>query len=183
MTTGLVSVRAADHVGLTVPDLDEAIEFFVDVLGAEHVFTHGPYAGRGEVTRRQFGRHPDSTVEGIAMVRLGPLNVELLSFFAPDQCDRPPLPSDIGGHHLALYVDDIDAAVHQLRARAVDVLGEPMPLPGPESGPDARFIFFRSPWGLFLELVSYPWGKAYEATTDRRLFDPRTVAPASVDSP
>lgn len=171
--SALTGFRAVDHVGLTVPDLDQAVRFFVDVLGAEEFFRHGPYGPSGEQSRRQFDRHPDSVVEGIAMVRLGPMNIELLEYSAPDQRTASPGTSDAGGHHVAFYVDDLDDSVARLRSAGVEVLGDPMPLPGPESGPDGRFIFFRTPWGLFLELVSYPSGKAYESSTDRRLFDPR----------
>lgn len=169
----LSGFRAVDHIGLTVPDLDQAIQFFVGVLGAKEFFRHGPYGPSGEQSRRQFDRHPDSVVEGIAMVRLGPMNIELLQYSSPDQRTDLPGTSDYGGHHIAFYVDDLDDSVTRLSSAGIEILGSKMPLPGPESGPDAWFIFFRTPWGLFLELVSYPSGKAYEQTTHRRLFDPR----------
>ena len=167
-------MRGVDHIGLSVPDLDQAVRFFVDVLGAEEFFRHGPYGPSGEQSRINFDRHPDSIVEGIAMVRCFNTNIELLEYSSPDQSTHWPSTSDFGGHHVAFYVDDLDTAVAQLHASGVNVLGKPMNLPGPESGPQARFIFFRTPWGLFLELVSYPMGKAYESTTDRRLYDPRS---------
>ncbi|CAB4990665.1 MAG: VOC family protein [Actinobacteria bacterium] len=176
-------VRAADHVGLSVPNLDQAVRFFVDVLGAEELFRHGPYGVSPERSVRQFARHPDSTVDGIAMLRLGPLNIELLQYSSPDQRTEWPSTSDHGGHHVAFYVDDLDAAVADLREAGVEVLGDPMDLAGPEAGPGNRFIFFRAPWGLFLELLSYPGGKAYESQTDRRLFDPRTVEPEPEPEP
>ena len=177
----LSGFRAVDHIGLSVPDLDQAIQFFVEVLGAQEFFRHGPYGPNGEQSRRQFDRHPDSVVEGIAMVQLGPMNIELLQYSAPDQSTAWPGTSDYGGHHVAFYVDDLDVSVARLREAGVRVLGEPMPLPGPESGPGGRFIFFRAPWGLFLELVSYPAGKAYEQATPRRLFDPRDTARLTTD--
>jgi catechol 2,3-dioxygenase-like lactoylglutathione lyase family enzyme len=34
-----------DHVGLTVPDLDQAREFFVDVLGCEYMYAFGAFSG------------------------------------------------------------------------------------------------------------------------------------------
>lgn len=172
--SALVGMRGVDHVGLSVPDLDQAIDFFVSTLGAKEFFRHGPYGPSGEQSTRQFERHPDSIVEGIAMLRLGPMNIELLQYSSPDQRTSWPSTSDFGGHHLAFYVDDLDESIDRLRERGVRVLGTPMPLPGPESGPEARFIFFRAPWGLFLELVSYPSGKDYERHTTERLFDPRS---------
>jgi glyoxylase I family protein len=33
-----------EHVALTVPDLAEAIAFFVDVLGCEHLYDMGPFS-------------------------------------------------------------------------------------------------------------------------------------------
>lgn len=169
-------LRAVDHVGLTVPDLDRAVRFLVDVVGATELFRHGPYEA-GPNTASHFGRHPESRVVGIAMVRLGACNVELLQFEAPDEFRRWPSPSDWGGHHVAVYVDDLDGAVASLTEAGVEVLGAPMALPGPESGPAARFVFFRAPWGAFFELVSYPEGKRYESETSERLFDPRTLPP------
>ena len=165
-------MRGVDHIGLSVPDLQQAVRFFVDVLGAEEFFQHGPY-GPSPHSAVNFDRHVESIVDGIAMVRLGAANIELLQYSSPDQETRWPSTSDYGGHHVAFYVDDLDAAVQRLRQAGVRVLGDPMALPGPESGVDARFVFFRAPWGLFLELVSYPHGKAYEATTSKRLYDPR----------
>ncbi|PKO81770.1 MAG: glyoxalase, partial [Betaproteobacteria bacterium HGW-Betaproteobacteria-13] len=35
------------------------------------------------------------------------------------------------------------------------------------------WIYFMSPWGMQLELVSAPDGRAYELTTSERLWDPR----------
>lgn len=167
-------LRTLDHIGLSVPDIDQASRFFVDVLGAIEVFRHGPYGPSGEASTRQFARHPDSVVDAIAMLRLGTVNIELLQYSSPDQSTRWPSTSDYGGHHVAFYVDNLEAAVAQLRRAGVEVLGDPMNLPGPESGQAAQFIFFRAPWGLFCEFVSYPNGKAYESQTHVRLADPRT---------
>jgi len=53
--------------------------------------------------------------------------------------------SDVGGHHVALYVDDLDAAVKYLRDQGVRVLGEPSASKGPSLG--QRWVYFLSPWG------------------------------------
>ena len=57
MTTasmGLPGLRRLDHIGFTVPDLDEATAFLVDVLGCEYLYTLGPFRRR----RRLDGRAP-----------------------------------------------------------------------------------------------------------------------------
>ena len=162
---GLPGLRRADHVGLVVPDLDAAVGFFVDVLGGACVLRHGPYRGvpgDPDLQVRQFARHPRTEVDGIAVVHVADVTLELLQFRAPDQRRDVPRTSDLGGHHLAFYVDDLDAAVEHLRANGVRVLGSPMPLPGPEAGEQARFVFALTPWDLALELVSYPHGKAWQ---------------------
>ena len=162
---GLPGLRRGDHVGLVVPDLEAAIAFFEDALGGRCVLRHGPYRGGPDdpdMQVRQFARHPRTEVEGIAVVHVADVVLELLQFSAPDQRTEPPRTSDAGGHHVAFYVDDLDAAVAHLRAGGVRVLGEPMPLPGPETGEQARFVFALTPWGLALEFVSYPHGKAWQ---------------------
>ena len=40
---GLPGLRGAEHLGITVPDLDEAERFLVDVLGAELIYSLGPF--------------------------------------------------------------------------------------------------------------------------------------------
>jgi catechol 2,3-dioxygenase-like lactoylglutathione lyase family enzyme len=165
-----LGLRRADHVGLVVPDLEAAITFFTDVLGGRCALRHGPYRGSAadpDMQVRQFARHPRTEVEGIAVVHVADMVLELLQFSAPDQRVEPPRTSDLGGHHLAFYVEDLDAAVAQLRYAGVQVLGTPLPLPGPETGLDARFVFLLTPWGLALELVSYPHGKAWQGSDPR----------------
>lgn len=150
--------RGVDHIGFTVPNLDQAIDFFSGVLGARLAFRHGPYPG-GTNTPRQFGRPSDSSVVEIAMLKLGSVNIELLQFDSPSASRTAPRPDEAGGHHIAFYVDDLDFAVKTAISNGIECFGTPMPLPGPESGPDARFVYLRAPWGLFVELVSYKSGK------------------------
>jgi glyoxylase I family protein len=87
---------------------------------------------------------------------------EVFQYEAPDQTTEQPRNSDIGGHHVALYVDDLDAAVAFLRDRGVRVLGDPTASSGPSEG--QRWVYFLSPWGMQFELVSYPHGKAFDRT-------------------
>jgi len=99
-------------------------------------------------------------------------NIELFQYSAPDQRDAIPRNSDIGGHHLAFYVDDIDAAVAYLKAQGVTVLAGPLPVTeGPAAGQTINY--FLAPWGLQLELISYPRGMAYEAASPTVLWTPK----------
>jgi glyoxylase I family protein len=67
-------------------------------------------------------------------------------------------------------VDDLDAAVDHLHAHGVRVLGDITASRNASAG--QRWIYFLSPWGMQLELVSYPDGKAYESTSDVILWHP-----------
>jgi glyoxylase I family protein len=89
---------------------------------------------------------------------------EVFSYEAPDQRTVPPRNSDIGGHHVALYVEDLDAAVVHLREHGVQVLGEPTASSGAHEG--QRWVYFLAPWGMQFELVSYPDGKAFFRTPE-----------------
>jgi catechol 2,3-dioxygenase-like lactoylglutathione lyase family enzyme len=173
VTSAVPGLRGGDHVGITVPDLEAATRFFVDVLGAEQFYDLGPFAADDDWMETHLGVHRDARVERLRFLRLGAgLNLELFEYSAPDQVGTTPRNSDVGGFHLALYVDDFEAALDHLRAHGVEVMGEPtVRTSGPSAG--QTWVYFLAPWGLQLELVSYPTGKGYERETSRRLWDPR----------
>src|SRR5690606_26833090 len=161
-----------DHIGFTVPDLDEAETFLVDVLGAVRVYTLG--AKRSDVDdwmTTQLGVHRRTVIREIRFYRLGNgRNYEVFQYDAADGQAPQPRNSDIGGHHIALYVDDMDAAVAHLRRHDVEVMGEPVISAGASTG--QRWLYFRSPWGMQFELVSFPEGKAYEQDAAVTLWHP-----------
>jgi glyoxylase I family protein len=174
--TGIPGLRGTDHIGLTVPDLDAAERWFVDILGAVPVYTLGAKRDDdGDWMQTQLGVHPRTVIREIRFLRLGNgANIELFHYEAADGQSPPPRNSDIGGYHLALYVDDLDAAVDYLRAHDVEVMGEPVASAGASAG--QRWIYFRSPWGLQFELVSYPAGKHYESSSPVLLWHPARPA-------
>ncbi|TQS43395.1 VOC family protein [Cryptosporangium phraense] len=150
-----------DHIGLTVPDLDEAHDFFVDVLGCEYLYELGPFEHRDSWMSEHLNVADDTVMRRLRFYRLGGRAIfEIFEYEARDQRTTPPRNSDVGGHHVALYVDDLDAAVADLRGRGLTVFGDPTASRGPSEG--QRWIYFLAPWGLQLELVSYPDGKAFD---------------------
>lgn len=158
---GVPGLRRLDHVGFTVPDLEEATRFLVDVLGCEYLYSLGPFADDGDWMREHLNVHPRAVVTENRFFRCGEQAVfEVFEYTAPDQNAVLPKNSDIGGHHVALYVDDLDAAVSHLRDQGVTVLGEPTASKGPGEG--NRWVYFLAPWGMQFELVSYPHGKAFD---------------------
>ncbi len=172
---GIPGLRGIDHIGFTVPDLDEAERFLVGVLGAVKVYTLGAKRSDDDWMAVQLGVHPRTVIREIRFYRLGNgSNLEVFEYDSADEQAPQPRTSDIGGHHLALYVDDMDAAVAHLREHGVDVMGEPVPSAGASAG--QRWLYFRSPWGMQFELVSFPQGKAYEAEAPVLLWHPAKPA-------
>ena len=129
---GIPGLRGGDHVGITVPDMEQAHEFLVDVLGCEFVYSL-----------------PEMRHDGQRDV---------------------PRNSDLGGHHVALYVDDMDAAGAYLAAKGVRLLAGPVASRNASAG--QRWRYFLAPWGMQFELVSYPGGKAYEKDAAVKLWHP-----------
>ncbi|MDX8533046.1 VOC family protein [Mesorhizobium sp. VK25A] len=169
---GLPGLRGTDHIGFTVPDLDEAVHFFVEVIGCEPFYELGPFRSDGDWMETHLNVHPRTVMKRLKFLRCRHgSNFEIFEYAAQDQNGTQPRNSDVGGHHLAFYVDDIDDAVAYLRSLGVRVLGEPtVRTEGPSAG--QSWVYFLSPWGMQLELVSFPTGKAYEHGTDRRLWHP-----------
>ncbi|MFI9627459.1 VOC family protein [Streptomyces sp. NPDC052042] len=159
---GLPGLAGVDHIGFTVPDLDEARSFLVDVIGCEYMYSLGPFRDDdGNWMADHLGVHPRAIMRQLHFFRCGGQAVfEVFEYAAPEQDTTLPRNSDIGGHHVALYVDDLDAAVAHLRSRGVRVLGEPTTSSGPSEG--QRWVYFLAPWGMQFELVSYPGGKAFD---------------------
>lgn len=173
--SGLPGLRGIEHVAFTVPDLEQAVAFFVEVLGCERFYDMGAFADpEGTWMQDNLDVHPRATIPNFALLRCanGP-NLEIFQYDSPDQVRRWPRMSDHGGHHLGFYVDDIDAAIAHLEAHEVRVLGGRKDGIGPEAGEGSAFAHFLTPWGQLLELVSYPQGKAYMEEQGRTLWQPQ----------
>ena len=170
--TPLPTATNVHHVGVTVPDLDEAVGFFVDCLGARELYRKGPFGDEGDAMERRLDVHPDAEAS-LAALRLGPTtNLELFEWDAPDADDEPPRLSDVGATHIAVQVEDVDEAAAAVEERDdATVLDEPQTN---ETGPTAglRYVFFRTPWGGYVELVETPERMPYAEDSDDRLYGP-----------
>lgn len=159
---GIPGLTRLDHIGFTVPDLAEATAFLVDVLGCEYMYSLGPFRDDdGGWMAEHLNVHPRAVMRELHFFRCGGQAVfEVFEYSAPDQGRTPPRNSDVGGHHVALYVEDLDAAVAYLKEHGVAVLGDPTSSRGPSEG--QRWVYFLAPWGMQFELVSYPGGKSFD---------------------
>ncbi|GHB75517.1 hypothetical protein GCM10010331_74330 [Streptomyces xanthochromogenes] len=151
--SGPAEVLGADHLALTVADLEASVRFFTEVVGARPLPLVGP--------RERSGMR--------AKLRLGPTDrIELRQY---EGGGTPPAPgnADVGGSHLAFHVDDVDAAAAYLAAQSgVHVMGEPETIThGPIEG--NRWVYFTTPIGVQMEVLRMPDGQLpYERLTDAR---------------
>jgi lactoylglutathione lyase len=63
------------------------------------------------------------------------------------RCSAPPFPH-YGLEHIGLTVDDVDAAVEELRAKGAEIAIGPL-----TRNPGLRLAFVRGPEGIMIELV------------------------------
>jgi methylmalonyl-CoA epimerase len=124
-----------DHVGIAVSDLQASLAFFKDVLGL-HVETSE------EIASQKVRAHFLST---------GRSTLEVLEATAPDSPIAKYLEKrGPGMHHVALRVDDIDAALAHLKSRGIRLIDE-RARPGAE-GAMVAFIHPSAAHGVLVEL-------------------------------
>src|SRR5579875_3891471 len=129
-------LSALDHTGIAVPDLDESIPFYRDVMGM-------PLVHREKLA--------EQGVEA-ALLDVGDSHVELIAPLGPD-CGvarflerRGP-----GLHHVAYRVDDIVAALASLSAAGARLIDE-----RPRAGIRGSLVAFLHPsatGGVLTEIV------------------------------
>ena len=166
---GQLGLVGMDHVGITVPDIDEAVAWFENVMGCVAPLTFGPFSGVQDL----LDVDPQAVIHQITMVRCGrSANIELFDYSAPNQRTDFPKNSDWAGHHIAFYVTDIDTAVQYMVAHGAQKFLGPLPVTeGPAAGQSINY--FRTPFGTYIELISYPNGMAYERDPGRPLWSPK----------
>ncbi len=162
--TGAAPIRAIDHVGLTVPDVTAASRFLTDAFGAVTVYEVLPADAdpmAGDDPEGQLGLTHGTKVDHMRLMRIGDgPTLELFRMIDGEQRDAARL-QDIGLTHFALYFDDIDSAATEFQDAGGTLLEGPHPLAGVENGPSNAGVYGRTPWGMLIELLTYPSGIAY----------------------
>lgn len=161
-----------EHVGLVVPDLDIATRFLGDLLGAEPLYDIGPFARPEDwmATHLAAPRGAEMRRMRVLAIANGPV-LELVELKRGGE-ERPSSPAADSGWHVAFYVDDMERALGALKAHGVAIQSGPVLMTeGPSAG--LSWLYFRAPWGLQLELVSYPDGIAAYRRLAREVWRPR----------
>ena len=125
-----------NHLGIATKGIDEALKFWSDALGLENVHT--------ETVEDQKVR--------VAMLPLGESRIELLEPTSEDSPISKFLEKRGGGiHHIAVEVEDIEAALAKLKRQGARLIDE-----NPRIGAEGCLVAFVHPstaGGVLLELV------------------------------
>ncbi|HEY0427286.1 MAG TPA: methylmalonyl-CoA epimerase, partial [Pyrinomonadaceae bacterium] len=125
-----------NHLGIATRGIDEALKFWEDALGLENVHT--------EIVEDQKVR--------VAMLPIGESRIELLEPTSEDSPITKFLEKRGGGiHHIAVEVEDINAALLKLKQQGARLIDE-----SPRIGAEGCLVAFVHPSsanGVLLELV------------------------------
>jgi methylmalonyl-CoA/ethylmalonyl-CoA epimerase len=129
-------LRKIEHVAVAVSDMDAAIAHYRDVWGLE-------------VEHRE---HVEDQGVEEAMLSLGESYLQLLAPMGADTTVARFLDKRGEGlHHIAYEVDDLEAALGELKAEGVELIDE-APRPGGR-GHMVAFVHPRDNHGLLVELI------------------------------
>lgn len=145
------SIVSVAHTGITVPDLDAALDFWHGALGFV-------VARRFELDRHfapEVVGVPDADIRA-AVVEGAGHTIELLQYRRPaDRETYRPRSCDVGSVHIALTVTSIDAVIELSAPHGWNAVGTPQTMrAGPRAG--TIFIYLRDESGITLELVEPP---------------------------
>jgi catechol 2,3-dioxygenase-like lactoylglutathione lyase family enzyme len=173
-------MKAVHHVGITVPDLERAIDFYHDVLGLE--FANEPSPVFDDPTLGPAVGVPGANLRQVSLW-CGDSIVELLEYTSPEPPNDAPLPPNgLGAAHLALKVDDVARTKAELEAKGIEFLSE---INVVDEGVLAgwRWVYFQDPDGNTLELVEEAYRLAEERAAGIAEYKRSRAAPPAAPSP
>jgi catechol 2,3-dioxygenase-like lactoylglutathione lyase family enzyme len=163
------AVESVAAVGMTVSDMDRAVEFYTKVLTFEKV-SDEEVAGEGyEQLEGVFGLRVR-----VVRLRLGDETLELTEYLAPKGRPFPAdsRSNDLWFQHVAIITRDMDRAYRLLRQNKVQHASTgPQVLPAwNKSAGGIKAFYFKDPDGHALEILQFPPEKGaakWHAKTDR----------------
>src|SRR5437016_8890575 len=151
-------VDGVDAIGITVSDMDQAVDFYSKVLTFEKVADTEVAGEDYEHLEGVFGLRIR-----VVRMRLGDEFIELTEYLAPK---GRPIPVDARSNdrwfqHIAIIVNDMDKAYQHLRRyKVTHASSGPQRLPdwNPNAG-GIKAFYFKDPDGHALEILQFPPGK------------------------
>ncbi len=145
-------VRTVDHTGITVSSLERSLDFWVRVLGFQHLYT---WTFEPSEFIEQLVGVPGAAMR-LAMVAGPGHDIELLEYTAPaDRATYRPRSCDVGSVHIGLHVADLDGLLERLAAERWHAVGDVQTVAdGDRKG--LRLAYVRDPDGVTLEFLQSP---------------------------
>lgn len=165
-----------NHLGLTVPDIDEATEYFKSAFGAKIAYdglTNADEPRAGQVVEQQLGLPKGGKIirQRMLVIGNGP-EIEMFEIEATPQ--REPIKlADYGWNHLSLYVTDIDKALAQAVKAGGQALSGVHGNSRYEDTPGNGSVYVLTPWGSLVELQIIPHGHYYPANSETNVWVPK----------
>lgn len=170
-------VRAIDHIGITVPEIETAAKFLEEAFGATAIYDNiipsdPPQSGAEAEATLGFAK--GSAIVHMRMMRIGDgACIELFEMKVPGNVKKDIIPSDIGLQHFAVYTEDIMVTKDKFEKAGGRLLKGPNEMLGREGGEGNQFMYGVTPWGTFVELITYPSELAIEKKTPLRCWKPK----------
>lgn len=175
-----MTIRGIEHIGITVADINEAKQFFINALGASVLYELVSPDDKedtiaGENMRPLNGFPSEINLTGLAMLRLANgCNVELFQT-QPGTLDHKADPSQSGINHFSVYVDDIHKAGEKMQAHGAKMFDGPTDCFGQEWGKGNQTWFCMTSFGLLIELISLPTALRYDKQATEERWIPNAV--------
>lgn len=167
--------RGINHIGLTVPDLEQASRFLIDGLGARWCYdglTLDDAPREGPEIERQLGLPAGAQIVRQRLFRIGNgPNLELFEIRAGQRQGAPGL-VDTGWNHVSFYCDDIEASLARLVSAGGTPLSEVHGNSRHEDTPGNGSVYVQPPWGGLIELQTIPAGNDYPAEAEAAAWTP-----------
>ncbi len=160
------------HIGFTVPDMEQAVAFFSDVFRAVTVIECGSVDVNDEFMAKHLGVPKGVKIADQRLIQIGRGgSLELFEYTGVSGEQRLKHNGEVGAMHIAFEVDDAYEVAERMRDSGVDLLDGPTLI---DSGPlqNLVWLYLRSPWGQFLEIVSTKGPLGYEENQGTKLWTP-----------
>lgn len=167
--------RGIDHIGITVPDVEEATTFFKNAFDAKIAYDGISLDGeplKGVDVEQKLGVRPGTEVIHVRMLTFDNGAIELFNYQNTEQKEAV-IASDIGIQHFCFYVDNMQQAVQRFIDAGGVLLTDPGSMQGDVENGSGEFVYGRLPWGTLIELTSYDEEKIkYPSDSEARRFTP-----------
>lgn len=163
-----MTIKGIEHIGITVPDIHAAEQFFINALDASVLYRIVPSdtpekAIDGKNMTLVNGFPPEMKVTGLSMLRLqNGCNVELFQL-QPGVISHATSIGQPGISHFSVYVEDIQQAGEKMKRHGAEMFAGPNDCFAQEEGKGNQTWFCRTPFGVLIELITLPSDIRYDA--------------------